>query len=158
MLRTFIQSIKKIWTTENALLIFFENGYFALVFFCNLIALSVPSPFFLWRFELKTFISNSFSPQVIKIWDMRDLCCVQTIPARSLLPGPHQISSLYFNSKSHCIFVGTNQVRLFFTLMIRKRMSGIAYDRLVSAVNNGSFKQSDVSWVGAHSPSSFSFS
>ena len=60
MLRAFIQSINKIWTTENALLIFFENGYFALVFFCNLIALSVPSPFFLWRFELKTFISNSF--------------------------------------------------------------------------------------------------
>ena len=36
-------------------------------------------------------------------------------------------------------------------------MSGIAYDRLVSAVNNESFKQPDVSWVGAHSPSSFSF-
>lgn len=76
---------------------------------------------------------------------MRDLCCVQTIPARSLLPGPHQISSLYFNSKSHCIFVGTNQVRLLFTLMIRKRMSGIAYERLVPVVNNGSFKQPDLS-------------
>ncbi|KAL9972869.1 hypothetical protein ACROYT_G019251 [Oculina patagonica] len=55
-------------------------------------------------------IISAAQDKVIKIWDMRDLCCVQTIPARSLLPGPHLISSLYFNSKSHCIFVGTNQL------------------------------------------------
>jgi hypothetical protein len=48
--------------------------------------------------------------QVIKVWDMRDLCCVQTIPSRSFLPGPHPISSIYYSSKLHCILVGTNQV------------------------------------------------
>ncbi|XP_068720558.1 cilia- and flagella-associated protein 337-like [Montipora capricornis] len=55
-------------------------------------------------------IISAAQDKVIKIWDMRDLCCVQTIPARSLLPGPHLISSLYFSSKSNCIFVGTNQL------------------------------------------------
>ncbi|XP_067040016.1 cilia- and flagella-associated protein 337-like [Acropora muricata] len=55
-------------------------------------------------------IISAAQDKVIKIWDMRDLCCVQTIPARSLLPGPHLISSLYFNSKANCIFVGTNQL------------------------------------------------
>ncbi|KAK3740293.1 hypothetical protein QZH41_018524, partial [Actinostola sp. cb2023] len=54
-------------------------------------------------------IISAAQDKVIKIWDMRDLCCVQTIPSRSLLPGPHPISSIYYSSKLHCILVGTNQ-------------------------------------------------
>ncbi|XP_028518792.1 WD repeat-containing protein 49 [Exaiptasia diaphana] len=54
-------------------------------------------------------IISAAEDKVIKIWDMRDLCCVQTIPSRSLLRGPHPISSLYYSSKLHCILVGTNQ-------------------------------------------------
>ena len=55
------------------------------------------------------FISVS-QDKVLKVWDIRDVCCIQTIPSRLLTPGPMVISSVYFNDKNHTLLLGTNLI------------------------------------------------
>ena len=47
------------------------------------------------------------------MWDIRDVCCIQTIPSRLLTPGPVVISSIYFNDKNHTLLMGTNALFAF---------------------------------------------
>ena len=47
------------------------------------------------------------------MWDIRDVCCIQTIPSRLLTPGPVVISSIYFNPKNNTLLMGTNALFAF---------------------------------------------
>ena len=58
------------------------------------------------------FISVS-QDKVLKVWDIRDVCCIQTVPGRLLTPGPVLISSIYFNAKNHTLLLGTNVLFAF---------------------------------------------
>lgn len=46
--------------------------------------------------------------KVIKIWDIKDYCCIQTIPSRLLSKGTHPITTVYFNRKSNALLLGSN--------------------------------------------------
>ncbi|XP_066922655.1 cilia- and flagella-associated protein 337-like [Clytia hemisphaerica] len=50
----------------------------------------------------------SFSKdKMIKIWDTRDHCCIQTIPSRLTDFGAHQITTVYYNRKLQTLLLGS---------------------------------------------------
>lgn len=53
----------------------------------------------------------SFSKdKMIKIWDTRDHCCIQTIPSRLTDIGTHQITTVLYNKKMQTLLLGSNTI------------------------------------------------
>jgi len=53
----------------------------------------------------------SFSKdKVVKIWDTRDHCCMQTIPSRLTDVGTHPITTVLYNKKMQTLLLGSNTI------------------------------------------------
>ncbi|XP_077992887.1 cilia- and flagella-associated protein 337-like [Glandiceps talaboti] len=49
----------------------------------------------------------------IKVWDMRDQTCLQTVAGRNVHMGPHLINTLCYNPRNGSLILGTNMLGLF---------------------------------------------
>ena len=48
--------------------------------------------------------------KVVKIWDTRDHCCIQTIPSRLTDIGSHPITTVFYNKKLQTLLLGSNML------------------------------------------------
>lgn len=48
--------------------------------------------------------------KVVKIWDTRDHCCIQTIPSRLTDVGAHPITTVFYNRKMQTLLLGSNTI------------------------------------------------
>ncbi|XP_077864869.1 WD repeat-containing protein on Y chromosome-like [Saccoglossus kowalevskii] len=64
---------------------------------------------------------NSFNGHIIsvakdkqiKVWDIRDQSCLQTIAGRNVHIGPHHINTVCYNARTGTLIIGTNTLSVF---------------------------------------------
>ena len=63
---------------------------------------------------------------MIKIWDMRDQLCIQTIPSRLVHMGAMPITTAYYNTKQMTLLLGGSSVSKedLILILLRSRWSG----------------------------------
>ncbi|XP_070571095.1 WD repeat-containing protein on Y chromosome-like [Ptychodera flava] len=49
----------------------------------------------------------------IKVWDMRDQTCLQTVAGRNVNMGPHLINTIFYNARNGSLILGTNMIAIF---------------------------------------------